>query len=252
MHSRMSRMNQVRIAHIFATLMLCHPAISFGSFNAFDFSSTNSAISTVTQSTLSRFNEYSFNPKIGEFEFTPKAASPHDTPNSPTTLASYAKQKRGAYKTPAALASKYPPNKRDQAEKLFLDLLLGYQAIEEKFGIPRHDTAGAVAAFISGSYMAYGDSDLPDAHFPQLVEQVRHALKGNRHYSLADNQHKQEVYEQMAILGMFMATTRMALQEKPNPQLSANLREAAKKYLEQFLKTDIGKIRITAQGLIIQ
>lgn len=237
---------------LYATLLLALPSISQGNFNAFDFSATNSAISTVTQSTLSRFNDYSFSPKIGEFEFNPQKTSLHEAPNSPTTLANYPKQQGGAYKTPAALASKYPPNKRNQAEKLFLDLLLGYQAIEKKFGIPRHDTAGAVAAFISGSYMAYRDSDLPDSHFQQLVEQIRHTLKGSRHYLLADNQHKQEVYEQMAILGMFMATTRMALQEKPNPQLSANLRQAAKKYLEQFLKTDAGKIRITAKGLIIQ
>ena len=245
-------MKKTRTTHILAILILCHPAISFGSFNAFDFSSTNSVMSTITQATLSRFNEYSFSPRIGEFEFTAREKPSRKDPNPPTTLASYSKQGSSAYKTPAVLASQYPPNKRKQAKQLFSDLLTGYQSIEERFGIPRHDTAGAVAAFISGSYMAYRDLDLPDSHFPALVEQIRHALGSHPQYLLADNQQKQEVYEHMAILGMFMATTRMALQENPNPQLSANLRQTAKKYLEQFLKTDAGKIRITEKGLIIQ
>jgi hypothetical protein len=59
----------------------------------------------------------------------------------------------------------------------------------------------------------------------------------------------QESYEQMAILGMFMATTQMALKERPDPALRVRLQAAARGYLEQFLKTDAERLQITATGL---
>ena len=48
----------------------------------------------------------------------------------------------------------------------------------------------------------------------------------------------------------------MALKENPHAanamQIAVNMRQAAKGYLEQFLKTDADKVEITAQGLAIR
>ena len=153
---------------------------------------------------------------------------------------------------PGKLAAGYPAHIRKEAHHTFSELLVGYEKIEQQFKIPSSDVAGAVAAFIAGSYMAYRDVDFPDERFPPLVRQIRSIIQSQPEFAKASALQKQEMYEQMAILGMFMATTRMALQDRPNPQLTANLRQAAKGYLEQFLKTDADKIRITAQGLVIQ
>lgn len=153
---------------------------------------------------------------------------------------------------PGKLAAGYPEHIRKEAHHTFSELLIGYAKIEQQFKIPSSDVAGAVAAFIAGSYMAYRDVDFPDERFPPLVSQIRSIIQSQPEFAKATAIQKQEMYEQMAILGMFMATTRMALQERPNPQLTANLRQAAKSNLEQFLKTDADKVKITAQGLVIQ
>jgi hypothetical protein len=150
------------------------------------------------------------------------------------------------------MASRYPAEKRREASQTFSRLLEGYHQIEQQFGVPRYDTAGSVAAFIAGSYMAYRDVDFPDENFKPLVEQMRTIIAANPDFAKASDATKQEMYEQMAILGTLMATTQMALKQNPQPQAAANLRQAAKGYLEQFLKTDADKVLITAQGLVIR
>jgi hypothetical protein len=149
------------------------------------------------------------------------------------------------------LAATYPEATRKRAEQVFQDLLAGYGQIEQQFGIPRRDLAGAVAAFIAGSVMAYQDIDFPDPDFPPLVNQMRQVLSSNVDVATASPAERQEMYEQLAILGTFMATTRMALQSQPNADMTLKLRQTAKGYLEQFLKVDADKVRITSQGLVI-
>jgi hypothetical protein len=150
------------------------------------------------------------------------------------------------------LSSSYPAANRAEAERVFRELLKGYGKIERQFGISRHDVAGSVAAFIAGSYMGYRNTDFPDENFKPLVTQMRQILGTNPDFANASNAEKQEMYEQMAIIGMFMAGTQMALKEKPNPQIAANMKQAAKGYLEQFLKTDAERVQITAQGLVLR
>lgn len=152
----------------------------------------------------------------------------------------------------AKLTQTYPAGQRAQAQRVFNELLAGYQTIETRFGIPRNDLAGAVAAFLAGSFMAYRDTDFPDANFRPLVEQMRGVIASTAEYATATPAQKREMYEQMAILGMFMATTQMALKRQPDPTLQFNLREAARGYLEKFLKVDADKLQITATGLSVR
>ncbi|CAG1769511.1 hypothetical protein BAC2_00374 [uncultured bacterium] len=150
------------------------------------------------------------------------------------------------------LADAYPAQSRGEAERVFKELLSGYRKLEARFGIPRNDVAGSIAAFLAGSYMAYHDTDFPDEHFRPLVEQMRTVVGSNADFARATEAEKQEMYEKMAMLGMYMATTQMALKEQPNPQVSVNMKKAAKTYLEQFLKADADSVEITARGLVIR
>jgi len=152
----------------------------------------------------------------------------------------------------AQMASKYPAAERAKANKLFNDLLAGYGQIERKFDIPPQDVAGSVAAFIAGSYMAYRNVDFPDQNFKPLVDQMRGIIGNNPEFIKAPDTAKREMYEQLAILGMMMATTQMALKQQPNGQVESNMKQAAKGYLEQFLKTDADKVELTAQGLVLR
>jgi hypothetical protein len=149
------------------------------------------------------------------------------------------------------LAANYPPAQRAEAEQTFHALLQGYGKIEQQFGVPRHDLAGAVAAFFAGSVMAYNNADFPDQHFKPLVAQMRGMLASNPGFARASDAERQQMYEQMAIVGMFMATTQMALKQRPDPVLAARLRAVGQGYLEKFLQTDAGRVRVTAQGLVI-
>ena len=158
----------------------------------------------------------------------------------------------GAAVMPSRLAANYPPASRVEAQRLFSELLDGYAKIEQQFDVPKYDVAASVAAFLAGSYMAYHNVDFPDENFKPLISQMRQVVVSNPDFLKATNAERQELYEQMAILGMFMATTQMALKEKPNPQIAANMRQAAKGYLEQFLKTDANNVEITPQGLVIR
>ncbi len=156
-------------------------------------------------------------------------------------------QRPGAYAD--KLAETYPAGQREEARRTFSELLDGYRSIEQRFDIPAGELAGAVAAFVAGSLMAYRDTGFPDASFGPLVEQMRAVLAATPELAAASPLQIQESYEQMAILGMFMATTQMALKERPDPALRVRLQAAARGYLEQFLKTDAERLQITATGL---
>jgi hypothetical protein len=153
---------------------------------------------------------------------------------------------------PARLASQYPEASRAEAERVFRELLQRYGQLEQRFGLEKGDVAGSVAAFIAGNYMAYHNSGFPDENFLPLVNQMRVVLGNNAEFQQAGPQARQETYEQMALVGMLMATGQMALARQPDPRALANMRSAAKGYLEQFLKTDADRVRLTAQGLSIR
>ena len=155
----------------------------------------------------------------------------------------------GPSRMPRQLAQSYPPEARAEAERFFAELLSGYQGIERQFGIPRRDLAGAVATFIAGSWMAYRGEPFPDRDFPPLVDQSRRILASLPQLREAAAPARQDTYEQLAILGMFMATTRMALDRRPDRVAAANLRQAARRYLEQFLAVDAERVQLGPEGL---
>lgn len=153
---------------------------------------------------------------------------------------------------PAELAAHYPPEKRAQIEHYFAQLLDGYAQVEKKLGLPRNDLPGALASFIAGSYMAYTNIPFPDEHYKPLLGQMRGILANDPAFTKASKADKQAMFEHLAILGMLMATTQLALQKQPDAQRAANMHHAAKSYLERLLRTDAERVRIDAQGLSIR
>jgi hypothetical protein len=162
---------------------------------------------------------------------------------------------RGDVETPLVprkLAAHYPADARDAAERTFRQVLTDYHKIEAQFGIPRNDVAGATAAIIAGGYIAYRDVDLPDENFKALVAQMRQIIGGNASFLNASTARKQEMYEQMAIAGTYLALARQELKSQPNAQTQARLKEAAKNSLEQFLNIDADRVEITGRGLVLK
>lgn len=153
---------------------------------------------------------------------------------------------------PRHFARRYPSEVRGEVERTFTEFLQAYQRLEEKFGIPRYDVAGAMAAFLAGSLMAYHQAEFPDRDFKPLVAQMRDLLFANADFMAAPPKARREMYEQLVIIGMSMATSQMALSQRPNPAIEANVRKAAGDYLRQFLQTDPDRVQITARGLEIR
>jgi hypothetical protein len=112
--------------------------------------------------------------------------------------------------------------------------------------------AGALAAFIAGNYSAYNDVAVPDADFKVLVVQMRKVLRSSRSFSKIKPTKKRALYEQLAIVGTFAASTRVALQQQPNVDLSLRLQDGARQYLEKMLNVSADRVFITSSGLVIQ
>ncbi len=152
---------------------------------------------------------------------------------------------------PARMAAHLPAAARPDVERLYRVMLDKYPPLMNQLGVPAGDVAAAVATFLAGSYVAYRGVDFPDQHFKPLYEQVREIIGANAAFARASPVQRREMYEQMAILGMYMAVTREALKQRPDPQLAAAMKLAAKNYLQQFMKVDPERMRITDKGLIV-
>jgi len=151
-----------------------------------------------------------------------------------------------------AFSESYPPEHREQARQVFEELLARYGQVEQQFGLQSRDLASAAAAFVAGSYMGYRNADFPDAHFRPLVEQMRAILSRSPEIAAASDAEKQDMYERLVVLGMFMAATQMALKSQPDATIAANMHEAAGGYLTQFLQTDPDRVAIGPQGVSVR
>jgi hypothetical protein len=151
------------------------------------------------------------------------------------------------------LARSYPAAARDDVKRTFTQLLGLYPQVETRHNIPHNDMAGALAIFIAGAYSGYSGKEVGDDEFKALVRQMRPAIGAKTEFAAASMRDKQSAFEQLAILGMFMAGTHEALATKPDApdveRARENLRRAAKAYLEQLLGVDADSVRISTQGL---
>ena len=154
-----------------------------------------------------------------------------------------------AQSTARRMAAAYPAASQAETEAFFKELSSKYGELERINGIPHGDLGAAVAFFLGGNWMAMNNSDLPDAKFVPIVAQMRSVLSSSPKFTGLPNLQKQEIYEQMAIHGMFMAVTQMALRTKNDPPMVTKMKAAGKANLTQWFGTDPSALRITANGM---
>lgn len=154
--------------------------------------------------------------------------------------------------TAAKLAAAYPATKRQEVEGVFREMLALYGRVEGKYDIPKNDLAGAAAVFVLASHIAYSGVDQPPEMIAPLAAQLRAAMASNPEMNRLSNRDKQDMYEQFAIIGMFIEGARYALQSQPNANISANLKKAGSNYLQIFLKSDPANIRFSNAGMFIE
>lgn len=154
--------------------------------------------------------------------------------------------------TAERMAAAYPQASRAEAAKTFAELLAGFKRIESQLDLPENDVANAVAAFLSGNVWALRGAEVPNEHFVTLARQMRGVVGNASAFTQASSRDRQEMYEELVIVGMLMATMQMALARQPDDASAARAREAATAYLQHFLGTQPSRVRITASGLVIQ
>ncbi|QLE54665.1 DUF6683 family protein [Nostoc sp. TCL26-01] len=153
---------------------------------------------------------------------------------------------------PKKLAQSAPEAQRQTVEKVFSQLLARYPKLEEQFNIPANDLAGAMAAFVILNYETYQGTQLNSSQVEVVVKQMRTAISTSPQFQTATAVQKRELYEQMAILGMYVGGLNLALKQTPNPQIAIRLKTASKGYLETLLQTSVDRISIKKNGLEIQ
>lgn len=144
------------------------------------------------------------------------------------------------------LSSSFAADDRNKARRIFVELYAKYDQLERQLGVRPSDPAGATAALIAASYMAYANADLGEAEFRSLYAQMRAPVAAAATESSAI-----EAQVTMAILATYLAATREALKARPSQARSADLRRAGGSYLRELLGVDPSKVRIGRGGLAL-
>jgi hypothetical protein len=146
----------------------------------------------------------------------------------------------------ADLAARYPGANNTQLTRIFTDSLTNFEQVAARLGLPPDDVAAALAAFLVGNYVAMHGTPLPaDEDFVALTGQLRNSLAHSPAFAQASAAQKRQAYEQLAMMGMFMTTARMALAQTPNPKAEAHFRNHAKANLEQLLQQPADRLQIS-------
>lgn len=168
--------------------------------------------------------------------------------NAPIVAAGPAQLQQSA----AELAQRFPAAHRTAMTKAFQESFGFWQKLETQLGLAPNDVAAAVAAFIAGNYAAYHQQQVPDESFKSLVLQMQGMLAQNAAFTQSSPALKRTMFEQLAMVGTFMAVYREHLKQKPNPAEEVNFRNSAKANLEAGVGLNIDRIQIGPRGLVAQ
>jgi hypothetical protein len=148
------------------------------------------------------------------------------------------------------LAQRFPAAHRTAMVKAYQESFLFWQKLETQLGLTPNDVAAAVAAFIAGNYAAFMQQQVPDEHFKSLVLQMQSLLARNAGFNQSSPAAKRAMFEQLVMVGTFMAVYREHLNGKPSPNEEVHFRNSAKANLEAALGLAVERIQIGPQGLV--
>ena len=145
------------------------------------------------------------------------------------------------------LVATYPKSQQKEIRASLKQLYDSFPQVAHSVGIPTNDLSSGVAAVIAGAYMAYNNISLNDDYVKPMADQFKAHLENSGFFDGMSNREKKSMYDHM--VGMTLAVGQSLNQSNPNPQTTAQLREAGKQILEAILKVDADRVHITAQGI---
>ncbi|MDR7298961.1 cytochrome c556 [Pelomonas aquatica] len=150
------------------------------------------------------------------------------------------------------LAQRFPAAHRGAMTKAYEESFIFWQKLEAQLGLTPNDVAAGVAAFIAGNYAAFMQQQVADEDFKTLVLQMQGLLARNAAFTRSSPAAKRAMFEQLAMVGTFMAVYREQLSRKPSPNEELHFRNAAKANLEAGLGLAVERIQIGPQGLVMR
>lgn len=151
----------------------------------------------------------------------------------------------------AELAQAAPAAQRARLEKIYVQLMPGYQQLERKLGWPAEDVPGAVVALLAGNYMAMTGTEPSDEAVSAAGHQLRASAQLQGLLAQLNATDRRRLYEQCAMLGTFMALAHRTSQQQP-ANVVANLRHAARENLRAVLGPAADGLRFSAQGMQVR
>jgi maltooligosyltrehalose synthase len=148
------------------------------------------------------------------------------------------------------LAQRFPAQHRAAMTKAYEESFAFWQKLETQLGLTPNDVGAGVAAFIAGNYSAFMQQQVPDENFKSLVLQMQRLLAQNAAFTQSSAAAKRSMFEQLAMVGTFMAVYREHLNQKPDANQEVNFRNAAKANLEAALGLSVERLQIGPQGLV--
>lgn len=152
----------------------------------------------------------------------------------------------------AELAQRFPAAHRAAMTQAYQESFGFWKKLEAQLGITPDDVAAGVAAFIAGNYAAFMQQQVPDEDFKSLVLQMQGMLARNPAFMQSTAAAKRQMFEQLAMVGTFMAVYREHLKQKPSPGEEVNFRNAAKANLEAGVGLAVERMQIGPQGLVVR
>ncbi|NIJ21054.1 hypothetical protein FHS95_002746 [Sphingomonas naasensis] len=148
------------------------------------------------------------------------------------------------------LATHFAPDARARMKASYLQSFDMFQKLQRKLALPDNDVANGISAYLAGNYMVLHGIEIEDAAFRKLVSQMRQALLQNRGFQQVPAAQKRKLYEQTAMVGMFMAMAQLSLKKTPqDPEILGNLRDSARANLALVLGARASDLRIDSEGM---
>lgn len=153
--------------------------------------------------------------------------------------------------TAKRMAAAYPKAQRASVQKTFDQLLATFATLEDQLAIPHGDLAGATALFVVANLEAYTDRTVDPSAYGPLVSQLRDTLAANPALGKLTAKQRRQLFEELVIVGMFVAAARAELAAKPDAAASSRLEAAAADYLRASLGVAADRVQVTSAGLSI-
>ena len=150
----------------------------------------------------------------------------------------------------ADLATHFPPASRARIKTTYAQSFAAFKQLERKLRLTDNDVSNGISAYIAGNYMILHGIEVADPDFVKLVSQVRRGLLQNPGFQKIPAAQKRRLYEQTAMVGMFMAIAQISRKTTAeDPNAIRNLQDSSRANLELVLGKRASNLRIDSEGM---